>query len=346
MRIALVTSTVPFVYGGGRNIVTWLGEALQRAGHQVETIALPFDDEPSRIVEQMAVFRMVDLTDQADLVVCFRPPAYLVQHPKKVLWFIHHLRAYYDLWDTEYRGFADTAVSRARRDFIKRADDRAFAEASHVFTNSAVVSERLREFSGVESEVLFPPLGEAGAFRNAGYGREIVAVSRLEHHKRQHLLIDALARTTTPVELRLIGTGSSPEYGRALREQASDLGVASRLHIHDAWVDEETKQDLLGGALASAYIPLHEDSYGYPTLEAAQASKGVLTTTDAGGVLELVEDGRSGLVVEPTPAALAAAMDRLFSDRSFAEHLGLGAANRVDELGISWEHVVERITSL
>lgn len=346
VKIALITSTVPFVLGGARNIVDWLAIALERAGHRVEKVEVPFDEEPERIVSQMAMFRMIDLTDRADLVVCFRPPAYLVQHPRKVLWFIHHIRPYYDLWDTEYRGFADTLVSRARRDLIRRVDDRALAEAAHVFTNSVVVSERLAEFNHVESEVLYPPLHDSESFVDLGQGNEIVAVSRLEHHKRQHLLVEALALTSSPVELRLIGKGSSPAYANSLRDRAEALGVVGRLHIDDTWLAEGDKRRFIGRALAGAYIPLDEDSYGYPSLEYAHAKKAILTTKDAGGVLELVQDGSSGVVVDPVPESLASAMDQLFLDRPYAEELGRNARARIDQMEISWQHVVERITAV
>lgn len=345
MKIALVTSTAPFIFGGARNIVSWLELALKEAGHETEVVALPFVEEPSRMIAQMAAFRMIDLTEQADMVVCFRPPSYLVQHPRKVLWFIHHMRPYYDLWDTEYRGFADTAISRARRDLIRRVDDRAFREAAMIFTNSNVVSDRLRQFNGLESEVLYPPVQDAELFVNSEYGDEIVAVSRLEHHKRQHLLVDALALTSTPVRLHLVGKGSTPDYGLYLRGRRDELGLQDRLRVDDVWVQDHHKREIIGSALASAYIPLDEDSYGYPTLESAHARKGVLTTADSGGVLEFVVDGQSGLVVEPSPQALAGAMDRLYMDRALAGQLGRGAAERVRDLKISWEHVVDRITS-
>lgn len=345
MKVALVTSTVPFVRGGARNIVDWLADALRDAGHAVETIALPFDEDPTRIIGEMARFRMIDLTDQADRVVCFRPPAYLVQHPHKILWFIHHIRPYYDLWETQYRGFADTAITRARRDAIRRVDDRAFAEARHIFTNSAVVSRRLTEFNGIDSEILYPPLPDSFPETDRPYADQIVAVSRLEHHKRQHLLVEALGRTTSGVRLRLVGKGSSAEYADHLRDLSRTLGVESRLTIDDAWVEESAKQRAIASSLATAYIPLDEDSYGYPTLESARARRGILTTDDSGGVLELVEHERSGLVAEPTPEALAAAMDRLFADRDLARRLGAGAADRIGDLGISWSHVVDRITA-
>jgi glycosyltransferase involved in cell wall biosynthesis len=343
VRIALVSSFAPFIHGGARNIVNWLALALQARGHETEIIYLPFDESPDRIIAQMATYRMIDLTDQVDLVVCFRPPAHLVRHPRKVLWFIHHVRPYYDLWDSQYRGFPDTEISGARREVITTADTRALEEASAVFTNSEVVSDRLMQYNGVKSEVLYPPLYESDGFVNRGYGDEIVVIARLEHHKRQHLLVEALGLSRSSVRLRFVGTGWTPAYGRHLRDRADELGVGDRVVVDDTWVEETEKRKILGSALASAYLPLDEDSYGYPSLEAAYSQKAILTTTDAGGVLEFVQDGQSGLIVDSSPASLAGAMDRLYSEAGLAQRLGEGALNRIDELNISWSHVVDRI---
>jgi glycosyltransferase involved in cell wall biosynthesis len=346
MKVALVSSMIPFIPGGAKNIVAWLAHALEDAGHEVEVIDLPFNERPERVVRQLAAFRMIDLTDQADLVVCFRPPSYLVRHPRKVLWFIHHIRPYYDLWESDqYRGFGDTLISRARRDVIRRADDRAFAEAERIFTNSRVMSERLRTFNGVDSEVLYPPVENPEGFVNTGYGDEIVAVARLEPQKRQHLLVEALGLTRTPVSLRLIGKGSNPDYARSMRARADELGVGDRLVVSDQFVEEDEKRALIGAALATAYIPVDEDSYGYASLESAHAAKAIITTTDSGGVLEFVQDGRNGYIREPDAAALAATMDQLWNDRDLAARLGEAAGDRLGELDISWKNVVERITS-
>lgn len=345
MRVALVSSFVPFIYGGGRNIVEWLVPHLESAGHEVELIYLPFVDTMEVLFPQLAAYRTIDLTDQADIVICFRPPAHLIRHPRKVLWFIHHLRLYYDLWDTEYRHFPDTAVHRSRRDALRRADDRALREAHRIFTNSAIVGQRLRDYNDVESEVLYPPVSEPERFHDARQGDEIVCLARLEHHKRQHLLIEALAHTTTPVRLHLAGTGSSPAYGTFLRDHARGLGVADRVRIEDRWITEDEKVHALSESLAVAYLPVDEDSYGYPSLEASHSSKPILTATDSGGVLELVTDGVNGLVVEPHAAAVAAGMDRLYLERERTRELGHAARARVDELGITWDHVVERLLS-
>ena len=69
------------------------------------------------------------------------------------------------------------------------------------------------------------------------------------------------------------------------------------------------------------YGPFDED-YGYVTLEGFAARRPVVTLTDAGGPLEFVTDGETGLVTPPEPQAIAHAFDRLFSNRPLAKKMG------------------------
>lgn len=345
MKVGIVSSSVPFIDGGYRNIVRWLTAKLVAAGHEVEEIYLPFVDDSKDLFPQLAAFRMIDLTDQADVIICFRPPAHLVKHPRKVVWFIHHIRIYYDLWDTSFRPFPDTAAWRAIRASLVDIDSRALAEASRLFAISETIATRLRKFNGLESEVMFPPLLEPEKYPDAGTGDEIVYVSRLEDHKRQHLLIGALHHSSTPVKVRLLGASGHSSYGSELLELARDPALKGRIFLKDGWVTEEEKQRRLGGALAVAYLPQDEDSIGYPTLEGAAASKAILTASDSGGTTEFVQDGVNGLVVEPAPAAIGAALDRLYSDRKATRMMGAAANRRVEELGVSWDSVLERLLS-
>ena len=96
-------------------------------------------------------------------------------------------------------------------------------------------------------------------------------------------------------------------------------------------------------ALACAYVPFDEDSYGYPTIEAAHARRCTITVADSGGVPEFVTDGVTGLLTEPEPVALAEAFDRLWSDRGLAERLGGGAEARLAALGINWDSVIQKL---
>ena len=253
------------------------------------------------------------------------------------------MRVFYDLWDSQYRGFDDDAHHRGVRDALFAADTAALKEARHIFTNSQVVSDRLKQFNGIDSEVLYPPVFDAERFHASDYNDEIAYVCRLEHHKRQHLLVEAMAHTKTPVRLRLCGSSSGSGYPDALREQISRLGLEAKVTLENRWITEEEKVALLADCLAAAYLPLDEDSYGYPSVEASHARKAVITTTDSGGVLELVVDGDNGFVCAPEAATLAAAMDRLYTDRGLAKSMGERAHARLDELNISWSHVLKRL---
>ncbi len=349
MKIALCSSFVPFVFGGARLIVEWLETKLLEHGHAVERVYLPFVEAPDRLLAQMTAYRLLDLTEAADRVIAFRPPAHVIPHPDKVLWFIHHIRVFYDLWDSPYRPVPDAPPGRALRDRLMAADGVALREAKRVFTNSRVVSERLRRFNGVGSEVLYPPVFDPGRFHSPGrdedYGDEIVYVCRVEHHKRQHLLVEAMAHVRSPVRLRLCGSAGNPAYADNLRARVAALGLGDRVRFEDRWISEAEKAAALSTALAAAYLPLDEDSYGYPSLEASHARKPILTTTDSGGVTELVEDGLNGLVCDPDPRALAEAMDRLHRERARTRDMGHAAERRVGELGITWDRVLERLTA-
>lgn len=343
MKIGLISTAVPLVQGGARFIVDWLQEELTARGHLVEAIYLPYTDEQDHVLPQMAAMRTIKLDAYFDRVITFRPPAHMVQHPFKVVWFIHHLRYLYDLWQTPYCPIPDDPAGRAFRGAVLRADQTALREAHRLFTNSATVRTRVKRFNGLDSEVLYPPIRRPERFRSGPYGNEIVSVCRMEHHKRQHLLIEALARTETPVRLRLCGLSVDPGYVDGLRSLAAALGVAERVTVEDRWISEDDKVDRLETALASAYVPYDEDSYGYPTLEAAHARRCTLTVSDSGGVPEFIADGFSGFITAPEANALAKTMDRLFWDRDLAGRMGAVAQARISELGINWDAVIGKL---
>ena len=121
--------------------------------------------------------------------------------------------------------------------------------------------------------------------------------------------------------------------------------LQTNVQILDRGLSEEEKSKLLANCAAAAYPPFAEDSYGYPSVEAQHACKAVLTTTDSGGVLELVRDGVNGLICEPEPQQIAQAIDRLVETPGLAETLGQSGPARIEQLGIHWDHVIRRLTA-
>jgi len=347
MRIIIASTIVPFVEGGARLMADWLGETLRTQGHQVEILELPFSSRWEEVLEQMLAFRLMDLSQHGDLLIAIRPPSYLLRHPNKVLWFIHHHRGAYDLWGTRYQDLPSSPEGLRCRAAIMRADSVAFAEARKIYCNSQVVADRLARFNRVQAEVLYPPLLRPERYRTGQFGNYLLFVSRLTHHKRQWLALEALRHTHTPVRLVLVGKsdpGAEP-YAAELSSLVHQYRLSDRVVLIDRWIPEEEKITLFADCLAAIYLPLDEDSYGYVSLEAHHAGKAVLTTADAGGTRELILDGVTGFITAPDPEAIAGAMDRLYADRSTAQCMGEAGRQRIAELGITWDRVVEKLLS-
>ena len=76
-------------------------------------------------------------------------------------------------------------------------------------------------------------------------------------------------------------------------------------------------------------------------MEAFHAARPVVTTADAGGVLEFVEHRQTGLISPPEATAIAVHLDELAADAALAERLGQAGRPRVE--GITWEKVVRAL---
>jgi glycosyltransferase involved in cell wall biosynthesis len=344
VKFVIASSFVPFIKGGARYIVEWLAAELSARGHEVEHLFLPFVDDPEHMLEQICAYRLMDLSQSCDRLICIRPPAYVIRHPFKIVWFIHHFRVFYDLWDSPVCDIDHSPHNIALRKALMRLDTNVLREARQIYALSETVAARLRQFNGIDAPVLYQPLRHPDLFANDGYGDEIVFVCRMEAHKRQHLLIEAMRHVKTAVRLRLCGASSEPPYALSLEKLVKRHRLQGKVMLESGWISEARKIELIGGALAVANVALDEDGFAYVSLEAAYAEKAIITTTDAGGVLELVKDGVNGVVAPPDPVALAAVMDRLYAERSLAQALGRANRGRVSDLKIGWDGVIQAMT--
>ena len=145
-----------------------------------------------------------------------------------------------------------------------------------------------------------------------------------------------MTHARSDVTLQIAGTGSLREE---LEARIDRLGLRERVELL-GWVSDDELVDRYAAARAVAYAPYDED-YGYVTLQAFAAAKPVITTTDAGGVLEWVTDGETGVVTAPDAAELGAAFDRLVSDDVLTQRLGRAGRERVASL--SWQPVVDAL---
>jgi glycosyltransferase involved in cell wall biosynthesis len=346
VRVLITTVQVPFVRGGAEILTDGLRAALLGAGHDAEIVAVPFKwYPPERIPDQMLACRLFDLTESCgrsiDRVIGLKFPAYLIPHPNKVLWLLHQHRTAYDLWNHPLGDLDCHATGAQIRDAIRLADQSLIPEAGKVFTISQTVSARLQRFCGIDSTPLYHPPFGAALYTCAAARDYLFFPSRLDSIKRQDLVLEGLAQTHCPVRVVFAGAAADGVTAGRLAD------MARRLHVEDRvrWLghlSEPEKRQAYAEALGVVFPPIGED-YGYVTLEAMLAGKAVITCADSGGPLEFVTHRLTGLIAEPTAAALAAAMDTLWDDRALAELLGQNGRRRYDSLDISWNKVVERL---
>ncbi len=274
---------------------------------------------------------------QPDRVICLKFPAYYTRHDNKIVWLIHQHRQVYDLWTDEN---ARDPSARAMRRKIIRKDTLYLSEANTLRTESRTVSRRLKEFNGIDAEPLYHPPPRPESYYTLPPQPYIFCPSRLEDLKRQDLLIRAMRHTRSRVFALIAGEGGARERLARLIE---DLGVSDRVRLLGRIPDDDMPS-YYACSLGVFFGPRDED-YGYVTLEAMLSAKPVITCTDSGGPLEFVRDGQTGLVVEPEPQAVAAAIERLVDSRSLAVDLGHAGRERYRQLGISWDRVVAQLLS-
>jgi glycosyltransferase involved in cell wall biosynthesis len=340
VKVAVLNNSAPFIRGGAEFLADSLVAELGKRGHDVELVKVPLRWATCRdIAESMAAAASLRIPE-ADRVIALKFPAYLVPHQNKVVWLLHQFRQVYELWDTPYRGLPDGPETDALRRAIVRADGRAFRESQKVLCNSTVTQGRLRQFNAIDSEVLLAPHSDLARYQPGPFGDYVLAIGRITESKRQHLLAEAMARVPSGVRLVIAGAPEDPADLERINKIVAAHGLGSRVEVIARFISDEEKARLISHSRAVAYLPVDEDSYGYVTAEAMTAGKPVITCADSGGILELVEDGRTGIVAEPNPESVAAAITRIGRR---AQPMGAAAATKVKGLGLSWDRAIERL---
>jgi glycosyltransferase involved in cell wall biosynthesis len=339
MRIAVCAPQVPFERGGAEIFANDLVGEFRARGHETDLVTVPYKWYPGeRVLSQAFLWRLLDLTESdgrpVELVVATKFPSYAVRHPNKVVWLLHQFRQAYELDRTELGQFGESAEERATRRAVQRLDRVALGEAKKVFATSRNVADRLHRSTGIVADVMPHPPQEL-PYRTESYDDFVLSVGRLDRAKRHELLLDALATDST---LNCVIVGEGPDRER-LEGVARKHGLDGRARFTGR-VDEEELAGLYARCLAVYYAPVDED-FGMVPYEAFLAEKPVVTTTDAGGPLEVVTDRTTGLVIEPHAAALAEACswlrDHVDDARAF------GQAGKVIARRVSWDETIARL---
>jgi glycosyltransferase involved in cell wall biosynthesis len=149
-----------------------------------------------------------------------------------------------------------------------------------------------------------------------------LVVAQVARHKNQVVLIeslDGLARTQI-FRLRFLGKCGEDHYGQRFQE----LLKTRKWCEWGGSVDQKTLRDELAKATA-LILPTKEDNCPMVILE-AQASGVPVIASAIGGIPDLIENGKTGLLVDPTSLdSLRSGIEKILCNTSLAAQLGIQA---------------------
>jgi glycosyltransferase involved in cell wall biosynthesis len=237
--------------------------------------------------------------------------------------------------------------------FIERTMGRAVAA---VVAPSAAALAELRHLPSRTTTAVVPPPVDA-SLRALGPARctrtgPIVTAARLHPAKGLDTAVRAVAQLAAagrPAHLDLYGgpQEGAESYAHRLRDLVRELGVEDRVSFHgyverphERWLD------------AALYLqPSDAETFGMATAEAMVLGLPVVATR-VGGLPELIDDGRTGILVPPRDAgAIVRAIGELLDDPARAKAMGAAAqratanltpARTVDALVEVWQQAVSR----
>jgi len=185
-----------------------------------------------------------------------------------------------------------------------------------------------------------------------GPNRKIVAVIGVLQPRKDHLTFLAAAqqvlKSVGEVTFLIVGSGTDM-YTEVIRNEINSLGLASSVNL-TGWWPEEQFGDLLA-AIDVLVISSEQESFGLTAIEALAMETPVVATR-CGGPEEVIEHGRTGLLVPVRdPVAMSEAIVRLLQDPELARALGVAgnqdvrARFSVDRYVSGIEEVLRRATA-
>ena len=269
----------------------------------------------------------VEVTDGTHVVYCYNPPRWLYRAEE------------YFAAGSPAPSWAMPMVRPLLR-WLRNWDQRAASRPDHYISISTEVAKRVNAAYGRESTAIVTPPVDV---QRIAVGRRpvvdgepyVLAVSRLLPYKR----VDIVAAACKQLGVRLIVVGEGPCYDEVKAAGSPHIEMRGR-------VDDDELNGLLHGCITA--VQAGTEDFGLGPLEANAAGRPAVAFA-AGGALETVVDGVSGLLVhEQTVEAFAAAIDRArsmewdvqkirthaesFSEPAFHADLALALSNCMAEV--------------
>ena len=365
MRVGLTLYGSLDEQSGGFRYDRKLVEGLRAAGDAVEVVELPWRAYPRGLLDSaLPRFRErlrvdVDVMLQDELA----HPS-LVGHnrdlPYPVVGVVHHLRA---------------SEGRRLTPLYRAVERRYLATLDGVVCNSAATRDAVAAL-GVDpaASVVAPPAGdrfdpriddEAIASRAASLSRSdagegatdgptadgdaepaplrVAFVGNLAPRKGLDTLVEGVARADAAVDLTVVGRAVDEDHVADVRRLVRERGLGDRIRFAGRLSDAE-----LGDVLRASHVlavPSRYEGFGIVYLEGMSFGLPAVASR-AGGAVETVADGETGVLADPDdPDAVARALDGFAADPDRLVEMGRAARRRY-ERHPEWPESTARVRRL
>ena len=188
-------------------------------------------------------------------------------------------------------------------------------------------------YNPIDVNAFAQPAGDTAHLRSelgiAPHAPVVLCVARLCPQKGVRYLLEAVPMVSgrVPNVCILFVGAAPPETRRAYLDRAKELGVASRIRFLGIQADVRPYLQLCDVFV----LPSLAEGFGMAVVE-AMAMERACVATRVSALPEVVEDGQSGILVEPAdPAALAEAIIRLLDDPPLRARMGAQGRKLVTE---------------
>ncbi|MFN0009488.1 MAG: glycosyltransferase family 4 protein [Planctomycetota bacterium] len=213
--------------------------------------------------------------------------------------------------------------------FVAVSDELARAIRENAIRVDRTIHNAIRE------QAVLPSPAAVTAFRRRFglEGKQVVTIAgRLHEQKGVLQLLRVLARLAPAhPDLRLLAMGRTEAWEAEFAPTARSLGVDERV-VRTGWLDGQDLQAAYAATDVFATPSICFDTFGLVNLEAMEHRKPVVATS-FGGSPEVVQDGKTGRVLNPFEVeAFAAAISELLRDEGLRRRMGEAGYLRLSQL--------------
>jgi D-inositol-3-phosphate glycosyltransferase len=170
----------------------------------------------------------------------------------------------------------------------------------------------------------------------------LLFAGRLDPFKGPDQLLRAVAMMQENAQVVIVGGKLSADTDlQELQRLAQKLQIAERVHF----VGSQSRQNmpLFYNAADVTVVPSYHETFGLAAVESLACGTPVVATR-AGGLMTVVQDGKTGFLVPRCPGFFAERLDVLLSNPTLREKMG--AAARASVMEFSWQNVAQQVYAI